>query len=211
MKLYLNGISSASSRVRIALALKGLTVETQSVGILGEDAESRQSDFRAINPQGLVPALLTDDGVLITQSLAIIEYLDELQPEPLLVPKLQCERALARSIAMAIAAEIHALLPPRIALYLTATFQADANSIAEWNRHWLREGLTAIEKLLADHRHGAFSIGNEPSIADIFLFPQSIGATRLGLDPAGWPNILDVVTRLGTLPAFAENAPAARK
>ena len=132
MKLYQNEISSATSRVRIALALKGLTAEALPVSILGEDAESRQAGYRSVNPQGLVPALLTDSGVLLTQSLAIVEYLDEIKPEPPLLPDTAEGRAQARSIALAIAAEIHALLPPRIGLHLGKVFQADADAITAW-------------------------------------------------------------------------------
>jgi len=211
VKLYLNEISSAASRVRIALALKGLAVETQSIGILGAHAEMHHDDYLKINPQGLVPALLAENGSLITQSLAIIEYLDELQPEPPLLPRGRIERAAARSIAMAIASEIHALLTPRIGLHLAATLGVDAQATADWNRHWTAEGLGAVERLLADNRRGAFAISNEPCIADIFLFPQAIGARRLGIDLERWPHITDIIARLGTLPSFAENAPAPRK
>jgi maleylpyruvate isomerase len=98
--------------VRIALALKGVSVETQPINIFGVEAESRQPDYRRVNPQGLVPALLTDEGTLITQSLAIVEYLDELHPEPSLLPENPEAKAFSRSIALAIASEIHALLPP---------------------------------------------------------------------------------------------------
>ncbi|TCL71778.1 maleylacetoacetate isomerase [Rhizobium sp. BK251] len=211
MKLYLNEISSATSRVRIALALKELTVEVQSVGILGAEAESRQAAYRNINPQGLVPALLTDNGVLVTQSLAIIEYLDELQPEPALLPRTLEERAQARSIALAIASEIHAFVTPRIALHLGASFGADADTIAGWNRHWIKEGMAAVEHRIAGGRRGDFAVGDQPSVADIFLFPQSVSARRLGLDLAQWPNIAEIVTNLEAIPAFAENAPAPRK
>lgn len=211
MKLYQNEISSATSRVRIALALKGLTAETLPVTILGEDAESRQAGYRSVNPQGLVPALLTDSGVLITQSLAIVEYLDEIQPEPALLPGTAEGRALARSIALAIAAEIHALLPPRIGLHLGKTFQADAGAIAAWNRHWVGEGMTAIETMIAGRRQGAFAVGDQPCVADIFLFPQAISARRMGFDLAQWPNIAEIVARLEAIPAFQENAPAPRR
>lgn len=211
MKLFLNEASSAASRVRIALAIKRLEVETQSIGIFGPEAESRQEAYRKINPQGLVPALVTDDGRLISQSLGIIEYIDELRPEPPLLPSSLVERALARSVALAIASEIHALLPPRVALQLQTAFGATAGSTADWGRHWVSEGFNAVESLLASNRRGAFAITNEPSVADIFLFPQSVGARRLGVDLSRWPHIADVVTRLETLPAFTENAPAARK
>ncbi|MDM9648659.1 maleylacetoacetate isomerase [Rhizobium sp. S163] len=211
MKLYLNEVSSAASRVRIALALKGLSVETQQIGILGLEAESRKSDYRRINPLGLVPALETDDGLLITQSLAIIEYLDELRPDPALLPTAPVERALARSIALSIASEIHALLTPRVALHLTDAFNADSQSTTAWNRHWVGVGLDAVERLLHQNRRSVFAINSIPTVADIFLYPQAIGAKRLGFDLGRWPNISDVFSRLETLPAFAENAPAPRK
>ncbi|EJC79601.1 maleylacetoacetate isomerase [Rhizobium leguminosarum bv. trifolii WSM2297] len=211
MKLYQNEISSATSRVRIALALKGLTAEALPVTILGEEAESRQAGYRSVNPQGLVPALLTDDGVLITQSLAIVEYLDEIKPEPPLLPNTAEGRALARSIALAIAAEIHALLPPRIGLHLGAAFQADADAVAAWSRHWVGEGMAAVETMIAGRRQGAFAVGDRPGIADIFLFPQAISARRMGFDLARWPNIAEIVGRLEAIPAFQENAPAPRR
>ncbi|RFB94005.1 maleylacetoacetate isomerase [Rhizobium leguminosarum bv. trifolii] len=211
MKLYQNEISSATSRVRIALALKGLTAEALPVSILGEEAESRQVGYRSVNPQGLVPALLTDGGVLITQSLAIVEYLDELQPEPPLLPGTAEGRALARSIALAIAAEIHALLPPRIGLHLKTAFRADADAVAAWSRHWVGEGMAAVETMIAGRRQGTFAVGDRPGIADIFLFPQAISARRMGFDLAHWPNIAEIVGRLEAIPAFQENAPAPRR
>ncbi|OHV21791.1 maleylacetoacetate isomerase [Rhizobium sp. RMa-01] len=211
MKLYQNEISSATARVRIALALKGLTAEALPVTILGEEAESRQAGYRSVNPQGLVPALLTDDGVLITQSLAIVEYLDEIRPQPPLLPDTAEGRALARSIALGIAAEIHALLPPRIGLHLKTAFQADADAIAAWSRHWVGEGMAAVETMIAGRRQGAFAVGDRPGIADIFLFPQAISARRMGFDLARWPNITEIVGRLEAIPAFQENAPAPRR
>ncbi|MBX5228721.1 maleylacetoacetate isomerase [Rhizobium sp. NLR9b] len=211
MKLYQNEISSATSRVRIALGLKGLTAEALPVTILGEEAESRQAGYRKINPQGLVPALLTDSGILITQSLAIIEYLEEIEAEPPLLPDTAEDRALARSIALAIAAEIHALLPPRIGLHLKSTFNADADAVAAWSRHWVGEGMSAVETMIAGRRQGAFAVGDRPSIADIFLFPQAVSARRMGFDLARWPNISAIVAKLEAIPAFQENAPAPRR
>ncbi|GGF18964.1 maleylacetoacetate isomerase [Aliidongia dinghuensis] len=211
MKFYENEVSSAAARVRIALALKGLKVERQLINIFGADAESRQPGYREVNPQGLVPALLTDSGVLLTQSLAIIEYLDELQPEPPLLPKDLEARAFSRSVALAIAAEIHPLLPPRIGLHLSTIPGMDANGIAEWNRHWIREGMTAIETLIAGRRTGPFVVGDRPSIGDIFLFPQSIGTERFGFDLGQWPNIAEIVANLRAIPTFVENGPQPRK
>ncbi|TCR64605.1 maleylacetoacetate isomerase [Bosea sp. BK604] len=211
MKLYDNEVSSAASRVRIALALKGLEVERQPITIFGEAAESRQPDYRRLNPQGLVPALLTESGELLTQSLAIIEYLDEIHPEPPLLPPTPEARAFARSVALAVAAEIHALLPPRVAAYLDANLSLDEAGIAAWRRHWVGEGLAAVESLIAGRGAGAFAAGDRPSLADIFLFPQAIGAERMGFDLAQWPAIAGIVTKLRAIPAFAENAPAARR
>lgn len=211
MKLYLNDISSAASRVRIALALKGISVETLPVTILGENPENRGADYLRVNPQGLVPALVTDSGALITQSIAIIEYLDELQPEPPLLPTDLEQRALSRSVAIAIAAEIHALVPPRIARRLSAIPGMTAAGIADWNRHWTVEGLAAVNALVSARRSGPFIGGDRPSIADILLFPQAVNAERMGLDLAQWPALADIYAKLKTLPAFADNAPAPRK
>lgn len=208
MKLYLNEISSAASRVRIALALKGKSVEELPITILGADAENRQADYLKVNPLGLVPALLTDGGSLITQSLAIIEYLDELYPEPPLWPKNPDAKAFARSIALAVAAEIHALLTPRVASRLTATPGFGASGVADWKRHWLNEGMTAVEAMIAQRRTGKFVVGDTPSVADLFLFPQAVNTERAGFNLDQWPSIFEIVTALRAVPAFADNAPA---
>ncbi|MBD9453342.1 maleylacetoacetate isomerase [Rhizobium sp. RHZ02] len=209
MKLFQDKISSAASRVRIALALKGLDVEREAIGILGPDALNRKPEYLQLNPQGLVPALLTDEGVLLTQSLAIIEYLDERFPEPPLLPGKLEDRAFARTVALAIAADIHPLLPPRVAAHL-GTIGVKAEDIAEWSRHWIRVGLTAVEELLARRQTGQYVAGDAPSMADICLFPQAINAERTGLPLDQWPRIAAVVARLREIPAFADNGPAPR-
>ena len=209
MKLFQDKISSAASRVRIALALKGLDVEREAIGILGPDALNRKPEYLQLNPQGLVPALLTDEGVLLTQSLAIIEYLDERYPEPPLLPGKLEDRAFARTVALAIAADIHPLLPPRVAAHL-GTIGVKAEDIAEWSRHWIRVGLTAVEELLARRQTGQYVAGDAPSMADICLFPQAINAERAGLPLDQWPRIAAVVARLREIPAFADNGPAPR-
>lgn len=210
MKLFEDRISSAVARVRIALALKRVEVESVPISILGAGARSRSAEYLAVNPQGLVPALLTDDGVLITQSLAIIEYLDERFPEPALLPADPAQRALARSIALAIASDIHPLLPPRVAKRLGAIPGAESTTVADWNRHWIQEGLTAVEALLSRQPEKHFAVGNAPSVADIVLFPQAINAERAGLALEQWPRIAAVISTLRTIPAFAANAPLPR-
>ncbi|MCW2242439.1 maleylacetoacetate isomerase [Azospirillum canadense] len=209
MILYDNGISSAASRVRIALALKGVDVVRQPVSIFGPDAGSRQAGYLRVNPQGLVPTLLTDDGTLLTQSLAIIEYLDEAHPEPPLLPRNLKERAFARSVALAIASETHALLPPRVAARLTALPGVDEGAITDWKRHWVSEGLSAVETLIGARRTGPFVVGSQPTLADIVLFPQALTTDRVGLDIRHWPNIAEIVSTLRGIPAFADNAPGA--
>jgi len=211
VKLYGNEISSAVSRVRIALALKGLDVESQSIGFLGEGAENRQPGYLAVNPQGLVPALVTDEGDLVTQSLAIIEYLEELFPDHPLLPSNPVDRAWARALALSVASEIHALMPVRVANRLRASgFSAD--DIGAWNRHWMTEGFDAIEARLASRPKTLYAAGDTPSLADIVLFPQAVNVERAGLPLADrWPRIAAIVDRLSAIPAFSQNAPAIRK
>jgi maleylpyruvate isomerase len=208
MKLYDNEISSAASRVRIALALKGVTAERIPVAILGAAAEQRSPGYLAVNPQGLVPALLTDEGELLTQSLAIVEYLDERYPEPPLLPAAPAARAQARAIALAVAAEIHPLVTPRVAGLLRRTHGLDTADIDAWKRHWIAEGMDALEALLARRPAGRLSSGDRPTLPDVFLFPQALNAERAGLALARWPHIDAIVGALRAIPAFAGNAPA---
>ena len=209
MQLYDNAVSSAASRVRIALALKGICAERIPVAILGPAADNRGADYLRVNPQGLVPALRTERGGLLTQSLAIIEYLDELQPQPPLLPADIEDRAWARALALAVAAEIHALLPPRIAAYLGTLPGVDDATVAAWKRHWVEEGMDAVEAMLARRRtKGPFCAGEAPTVADIFLFPQAVNTERAGLSLARWPTVEAIVGRLRAIPAFADNAPA---
>jgi maleylpyruvate isomerase len=209
MKLYDAAISSAASRVRIALALKGLRAERIPVAILGPEAGNRTPDYLHINPQGLVPALRTDRGGLITQSLAIVEYLDEIAPAAPLLPADPEARAFVRSIALAVAAEIHALLAPRVAAWLGTLPGARDATVAAWKRHWLEEGMDALEALLARRPGvGLCCLGDTPTLADVFLFPQVLNAERAGLTLARWPALAAVHAHLRTLPAFVDNAPA---
>jgi maleylpyruvate isomerase len=210
MKLYDNDISSAASRVRIALALKGVAFERVPVAILG--AAQRSAAYLAVNPQGLVPALLTDEGELLTQSLAIVEYLDERYPAPPLLPREPAARARARAIALAVAAEIHPLVTPRVAGVLRSSHGLDTAAIDAWKRHWIEEGMDALEALLVRgggaSQRGRLSMADTPTLADVFLFPQAVNAERAGLALTRWPRIAAIVAELRAIPAFADNAPA---
>jgi maleylpyruvate isomerase len=209
MKLYDNDISSAASRVRIALALKGVTAERIPVAILGAEAQQHSAGYLAVNPQGLVPALLTDDGELLTQSLAIVEYLDERYPAPPLLPREPAARARVRATALAVAAEIHPLVTLRVAAMLRVGHGLDTADIDAWKRHWIAEGLDAVEALLARRPAGRLSSGELPTLADVFLFPQAVNAERAGLALERWPHLAAIVDALRAIPAFADNAPAA--
>jgi maleylpyruvate isomerase len=209
MKLYDAAISSAAARVRIALALKGLQVERIPVAIVGEGAENRRPAYRDVNPQGLVPALLTDDGVLLTQSLAIIEYLDEVYPQAPLLPADPATRAWVRAFVLAVLAETHALVTPRVINHLATMPGFDGATAPAWRRHWTEEGIDALEALLA-RRHAVtpsrFCAGDTPGLADVFLFPQALNAARAGLPLARWPHVEAIAVRLADLPAFRDNA-----
>jgi maleylpyruvate isomerase len=209
MKLFEDKISSAASRVRIALALKGLDVERETIGILGADAINRRPEYLQVNPQGLVPALLTDEGALLTQSLAIIEYLDERYAAPPLLPGKLEDRAFARAVALAIVADIHPLLPPRVTAHLGA-IGVGSKDIADWSRHWIHVGLAAVEEVLLRRQAARYCVGDTPTVADICLFPQAVNAERNGLSLDQWPRVAAVVARLRKIPAFADNGPAPR-
>jgi len=211
MKLYDAAISSAAARVRIAVALKGLAVERIPVEIVGTGAENRRPAYLDVNPQGLVPALLTDDGVLLTQSLAIVEYLDEVCPEPPLLPPDAATRAWVRAFVLAVLAETHAIVTPRVINRLSSLPGADETTVPAWRRHWTEEGIDALEALLA-RRHAAapsrFCAGDTPGLADVFLFPQALNAGRVGLPLSRWPHVEAIAVRLADIPAFRDNAQA---
>lgn len=176
--------SSASYRVRIALNLKGAEYERVPVNLL--EAEQQDKGYRARNPQGFVP-MLEADGERITQSLAIIDWLDATLPEPPLLPSDPGERAHVRALALAIACDIHPINNLRVMRYL-AGLGIDQGARDDWYRHWIAEGFDALEALAAP-RAGRFLFGDAPTLADICLVPQMYNARRFELDPARWPTL----------------------
>jgi maleylpyruvate isomerase len=207
MKLFDNNLSSASYRVRIALHLKGIEFTKVPIIIHGDDPDNVKIEYKQINPQGLVPSLLTDDGVFITQSLSIIEYIDEIHHDFPLFPETPPLRALARSVALVVACDTHPFGAPRVARYLSQSAGFSAAATQEWVRNWVTEGLTSVERLLTRHREGPFAVGPRPSVADVFLAPQAAVAERVGLDLATWPVLAGVVAHCRQLPAFVVTAP----
>jgi maleylacetoacetate isomerase len=204
MILYDYFRSSAAYRLRIALNLKGLEAERRSVHL--RKGEQRGSHYLAVNPQGLIPTLL-DGELTLTQSLAIIEYLDEIHPEPPLLPRAPAERAWVRSIALAIACDIHPLNNTRVLQYLEKTLQLDEGARDEWYRHWIRLGFAAIEKRLAE-RSGRFAFGDSPTLADICIVPQVANASRVKLSMDPYPRLKAVNEACLAHPAFDAAQPA---
>ena len=196
MKLYTFFNSSASYRVRIALGLKGLTAE--SIGVNIRTGAQRSAEFLALNPSGLVPALV-DGATRLSQSLAIIDHLDRIQPEPLLVPASGLERGQVLEIAQIIACDIHPLNNLRVLKYLVHDLGLTEAQKNAWYTHWVTEGFNALEALLPDH--DGWCVGAAPTLADCCLVPQMANAERMKVDLSAWP-------RLGRITAFARQHPA---
>ncbi len=206
MKLYSYFRSSAAYRVRIALNLKGLAYEYIPVHL--QKGEQRADPYRAVNPQGLVPALADDRGTF-TQSLAIIEYLDERHPVPPLLPESLEARARVRAIALSIACDIHPLDNSRVLQYLTRTLGVAEGAKNTWYRHWVELGLAPLEtQLAADPATGEFCHGATPTLADICLVPQLANARRFGIPLDPYPTLTRIESVCAALPAFAAAAPA---
>ena len=198
--------SSAAHRLRIALNLKGLRPELRSVHLRRGDQGS--DAYRALNPQGLVPALETGDGAVLTQSLAIIEWLDETHPEPPLLPRDPLGRAQARAFAQVIACDVHPLQNLRVLRYLKRSFGQDQEGLDAWCRHWIAPGLAACEALASRGGPGDFAFGEAPGLAEICLVPQMHSADRFGLDLAPYPRLRALRARCEALPAFADADPS---
>ena len=208
MKLYTYFRSSAAYRVRIALHLKGVAYDAVPVHLLRDGGQQHQAAYRAKSPLGLVPSLETDTG-LLTQSLAIIEWLDETHATAPLLPADPDGRARVRAIAQTIACDIHPITNLRVLRYLTTTLGVSEEQKNDWYRHWVTEGLSAVEQLLAnDPRTGTFCHGDTPGLADCCLVPQVSNARRYHCALDAMPTITRIVDACEALDAFQRAAPA---
>ncbi len=201
MKLIGYFRSSAAFRVRIALNLKGIAVEHASRHL--RKGEHWAPDYVALNPQMLVPALVLDSGEVLTQSLAILEYLEEIRPEPPLLPKDPVGRARVRALALIPTADIHPIQNLRVMNYIKEKYGQSEEATFAWSRHWIETGFAAYEATIAgDRRTGAFSHGDRPTLADLCLVPQVFNAQRFKVDMAKFPTIGRIFSTCMALPAF---------
>ncbi|HYL03171.1 MAG TPA: maleylacetoacetate isomerase [Dehalococcoidia bacterium] len=210
MKLYGYFRSSATYRVRIALNLKGLTFDSAVVDLRAPASAQHTPEFRAVNAQGLIP-VLKDGAYTLTQSLAIIEYLEETHPEPPLLPRPSVPRAQVRALALAIACDVHPLNNLRVLNYLRDPLGRDDAAINAWYAHWIAEGFGALEqdarRLSGDGRH---LYGSSVTLADVCLVPQMYNAHRYKVDVTPYATLRAICAHLEALPAFARAAPQAQ-
>ena len=195
--------SSAAYRVRIALNLKGVDYERRAVNLL--ESEQKDEAYRALNPQGLVPTLEVE-GARLTQSLSIIVWLDQLYPDPPLMPRDPLDGAHVRAMALAVACDIHPLNNLRVLKYLKGELGVSQDDTDRWYAHWISEGLPALEALAAP-RAGEFLFGDAPTIADVLLVPQLFNARRFNVPLDAYPTLLRADANAGRLDAFAAAHP----
>ncbi|WP_439877050.1 maleylacetoacetate isomerase [Pseudomonas prosekii] len=205
MQLYTYYRSTSSYRVRIALALKGLDYQALPVNLIAASGgEHRQAPYLALNPQGRVPALRTDDGQLLIQSPAIIEYLDERYPQVPLLSKDLTARAHERGVAALIGCDVHPLHNVSV-LNKLRQLGHDETQVAEWIGHWISQGLAAVEQLIGD---AGYCFGDEPGLADVYLIPQLYAAQRFNIALDAYPRVSRVAAMAATHPAFIKAHPA---
>jgi maleylacetoacetate isomerase len=200
--------SSAAFRARIALNLKGVKPELRFIHLLRNGGEQHTADYKSLNPQELIPAL-AHDGHLITQSMAIIEYLDEIVPQPPLLPKDAYGRARVREIAYVVGCEIHPVNNLRVGQYLMSRYKLSVDDAAGWRRHWIRTGFDALETMLANSPlTGSYCHGDAPTMADVLLIPQCANARREKMELDPWPTIARIEAHALKHPAFDAALPA---
>lgn len=205
MRLYSYWRSSAAWRVRIALNLKQVPYEIAPVHLLRGGGEQLQPAYRRINPNAVVPALELDDGAILTQSLAIIDYLDETRPEPPLLPADPVRKAQVRAAAQIIACDLHPINNLRVASHLKTALGHSPDEAVGWMRHWMRIGLDAYAQSIEGQ--GRFSFGDTPTLADLCLVPQLYNARRWGLDLTGLERLVAIDAACASIPAFAAAVP----
>ena len=205
MKLYSFFNSSASYRVRIAMALKG--IDHQTVGVNIRIGQQNALEYRRLNPVGLVPALVTDEGESLGQSLAIIDWLDRHFPQPPLLPANDPQRMRVLEVVYAICCDIHPINNMRVLRYLSDELKVSEEEKKRWYAHWIQQGLSAVEQLLRRGQSGAFCFGDTPTLADCCLVPQWANAERMGCDLSGFPRCKAVFDACMALPAFIAAAP----
>ena len=204
MRLYSFFRSSAAYRVRIALNVKGVAYETVSVDLPG--SAHHTAEFRAVNPQATIPTL-GDDGTILWQSLAIIEYLDTRFPTPRLIPAEPVARAHAQALAQVIVCEVHPLNNLRVLKYLRGELKLDDAAVSKWYSHWIAEAFGPLEQLVTRFSGGRYCYGDSLSIADVCLVPQMYNARRFAVDLAPYPTLVRIAADLEALPAFAAASP----
>lgn len=210
LRLYDYWRSSAAYRVRIALNLKGLAYGAVPVHLVRNGGEQRGSDFLALNPQGLIPVLVDGERV-VRQSLAIIEYLDELHPTPPLLPATARDRARVRALAQTVACDIHPLNNLRVMQYLENELGASEPQRLAWMHRWMGDGFAAFEAQVVGHPStGEFCEGELPGMADCCLIPQLYNARRFGMDLSAYPTLLRIEANCQKLPAFRDAVPEAQ-
>lgn len=211
LTLYGYWRSSAAYRVRIALNLKGLAYRHVPVHLVREGGEQHGDAYRALNPQGLVPLLVDEEngGVRIAQSLAILEYLDEIFPVPAILPGEPAQRAAVRALALHIACEVHPLDNLRVLQYLGRELGVSEEGRNAWYRHWVAQGLAAVEQGLVAYGE-TFSLGKRPGYLEACLVPQVYNARRFDCDLDAYPRILALTARCEALEAFQQAAPDAQ-
>lgn len=204
VRLYDYFRSSAAYRVRIALNLKALDYESLPVNLI--EGAQRSEDYLQLNPQGLVPALAPETGALLTQSIAILEWLEETHPEPALLPAEPADRARVRAMVQTIACDIHPLNNLRVLNYLTGTLAVSEEAKRAWYHHWIDLGFSALEQQVGD---GDYCFGAAPTLADVCLLPQMYNARRFRQDLTAFPRLQRIALHLEQLPAFARASPEA--